>query len=250
MTESPEQLQRQYYAQTAPVYDEMHDSADGGHTWALNRLVDLIRDVDATSVLDVGTGTGRVLKAISRRCPEVTVHGVDPVPELIELAIERHGIPASALSVGSGASLRFADDSFDVVCEFGVLHHVPHPARVVSEMLRVARHGIILSDTNRFGQGSSSARWLKLLLSRTGLWGLAYRAIHKGKPYIISEGDGVAYSYSVYDSVKQIGAWADELQLLAAGPSRFGWLHPLLTSPHVVLVAQRQATSHGQARHA
>jgi ubiquinone/menaquinone biosynthesis C-methylase UbiE len=241
MTLTPEEIQRRYYADTAASYDAVHNTIDGGHSWAINRLVDLIRDLEATSVLDVGTGTGRALKAIAQRCPDVRVHGVDPVPELISLAVERHGVPRNAISVGSGDALDFPDESFDIVCEFGVLHHVPDPAKVVTEMLRVARRGILISDSNRFGQGSTTERWIKLMLARMGLWQTAYRVIHKGKRYIISDGDGVAYSYSPYDNVRQIGAWADEAQILGAGPSKFGWLHPLLTSPHAVLIAQRHS---------
>ncbi len=165
MTQTPAEIQRSYYAKTAAAYDAMHDSEDGGHTWAIDRLADLIEDVDAQTVLDVGTGTGRALKAIVQRYPHVAAHGVDPVPELIALAVERHGIPAHAISLGSGDALSFPDNSFDVVCEFGVLHDVPDPAAVVREMLRVARRGIVISDSNRFGQvrprrvGSSLAFW-------------------------------------------------------------------------------------------
>ena len=218
----------------------MHGSIEGGHSWAINHLVALINRTGAGSVLDVGTGTGRALKAIMSRCPSVDVRGVEPVRELIQLAVE-HGVPPGVISVGSGDALAFPDDSFDVVCELGVLHHVSDPASVVAEMLRVARRGIVISDHNRFGSGRPAARWIKLGLARAGIWQLVYRAMHKGKPYHFSEGDGLAYSYSVYDNLAQIAAWADDVQLLAPGPATSSWLHPLLTNSHVVLVAHRGA---------
>lgn len=239
MTRTASKIQQSYYAKTAGAYDAMHDGVDGGHSWAINHLVSLVERVEATSVLDVGTGTGRALKAVRKRCPGVRVHGIEPVPEMVAVAIERHGIPADGISEGSGDALDYPQDSFDIVCEFGVLHHVANPSTVVGEMLRVARRGIVISDNNRFGQGRPTARWGKLTLARAGLWQLAYRAIHRGKPYHLSEGDGLSYSYSPYDNLEQIAAWADEVQILAPGRPTGSWLHPLLTSPHVVLVAMR-----------
>jgi len=239
MSRSASEIQQSYYAETAGAYDAMHDGAESAHAWAINHLVSLVDEIDASNVLDVGTGTGRALRAIQTRCPGVRFHGVEPVPEMIAVAVERHGIPAGAISVGSGDSLDHPLDSFDIVCEFGMLHHVGDPSAVVGEMLRVARRGIVISDDNRFGHGRPGARWIKLSLARAGLWPLAYRAIHRGKPYRLSEGDGLSYSYSVYDDLVQIAAWADEIQILAPGRSTGSWLHPLLTSPHVVLVARR-----------
>jgi ubiquinone/menaquinone biosynthesis C-methylase UbiE len=102
---------------------------------------------------------------------------------------------------GSGAALPFADSSFDVVCEFAVLHHVPNRNAVVKEMFRVARKAVLISDSNRFGQGPRAARLIKLGLYKTKLW-KAYNYLRtSGKGYRVTEGDGVAYSYSVYDSL-------------------------------------------------
>jgi len=69
----------------------------------------------------------------------------------------RQGISSSVtqglpLLMASGDALPFADNSFDAVCEFGILYHVPEPVRVIQEMLRVARHVVVISDANRFGQ--------------------------------------------------------------------------------------------------
>ena len=37
------------------------------------------------------------------------------------------------------------NNSFDAVCEFAMLHHVPDPDKVVSEMIRVAKNAIFQS---------------------------------------------------------------------------------------------------------
>lgn len=238
-------IQREYYARTAEEYDAAHGSSseDDPHGYGVAKLFSLIESTRARSVLDVGTGTGRIPLALLKRHPGITVHGVEPVAELLEVAA-RNGVPSDALSVGSGTELPFADDAFDIVCEFGVLHHVPDPAAVVAEMLRVARVGIVISDNNRFGHGPPAARRLKRVLSRVGLWQLTYRATHGGKPYNLSEGDGLAYSYSVFDDYGRIATWAQRLDVCNFGVSSSS-SHPYATASHVVLVAARNSSGGG-----
>ena len=65
-------------------------------------------------------------------------------------------------------------------------------------MMRVARKGVSLSDSNIFGQGRSPVRILKLTFYCMGLWKLLKLIQTRGRGYAISEGDGLAYSYSVY----------------------------------------------------
>jgi hypothetical protein len=57
--------------------------------------------------------------------------------------------------------------------------------------------------------------------------------------YTISEGDGLTYSYSVFDSYSQLAKWADTIWLVPTENEKSvrSWLHPLITSPHVLLCA-------------
>jgi len=116
---------------------------------------------------------------------------------------------------------------------------VPDPARVVSEMIRVAKKGVFLLDINRFGQGHPVARILKLILYKAHLWNAARFLQTKGKMYAISEGDGLAYSYSVFDSYDQLRGWADTIVFVAADQDHGmkSWFHPLLTCRGVLLCA-------------
>jgi SAM-dependent methyltransferase len=138
-------------------------------------------------------------------------------------------------------ALPFADNSFDAVCEFAILHHVAEPQVVISEMLRVARKAIIISDSNRFGQGPMWMRFVKLALYKVGLWGVFNYLRTSGKRYQITEGDGLSYSYSVYDNFDQIAAWADRMIIIPADKTPAdSWLHPLLTSGGVILCGIRE----------
>ena len=114
---------------------------------------------------------------------------------------------------------------------------------MVAEMIRVVKRAIFLSDSNRFGQGSRAARLLKTALYKTGLWRTARFVQTKGKMYTLSEGDGLQYSYSVFDSYDQLAARTQQIWLLPTSrdPSNLrGWLHPLLTSTHVLLCAFKE----------
>jgi SAM-dependent methyltransferase len=142
----------------------------------------------------------------------------------------------------SGEALPFPDNSFDAVCESATLHHVPHPSAVVGEMLRVARKVVVIADSNRFGQGSWPARLLKLFLYKLGLWRVFDFLRTRGKHYQISEGDGLFYSYSVYDSYHLAARWADRVMLVSGDSGHsISWLHPLLTAKGVILVAIRES---------
>jgi ubiquinone/menaquinone biosynthesis C-methylase UbiE len=68
------------------------------------------------------------------------VLGLDPVPELLELARAR-ALSNTEFVQGDGAELRFPDGSFDLAGTLRTLHHVTQPERVVAELSRVTRPG-------------------------------------------------------------------------------------------------------------
>lgn len=234
-------LQRQYYSDTAERYERMHTHEGAGDPFSAKVLQAVVRLVDAQSVLDVGTATGLSLRVLKEALPQVSVFGIEPVRELIQQSARNGQAAPGPIIQARGEALPFSDASFDVVCEFAILHHVRDPAAVVKEMLRVARKAVFLSDSNRFGQGSRIQRIVKLLLFKARLWGIYNHLRTLGKGFLFSEGDGVFYSYSVYDSFQQIASWADRLILIPNGEQRVkSWLHPLLTSGGVILCALRE----------
>jgi ubiquinone/menaquinone biosynthesis C-methylase UbiE len=232
--------QNHYYARSALNYDAMHVHSDDEHGVALRYTSAFLREFACDSLLDVGTGTGRAIAALRASQPELSVVGVEPVLELLQLARKKSGVDTVGIACASGYQLPFPDASFDGVCQFGVLHHVAKPSAVVAEMMRVARRGVFISDSNRFGQGSVSSRLMKLALSACGLWHAANLVKTRGTGYSISAGDGLAYSYSVYDSLAPLQAWADRVVLVPTGRKDLpSWYSPLLTSSHVLLCAIR-----------
>ena len=240
MPTDEKRIQQQYYAETAHQYDDLHLDLNDAHHDALGLLTGILPALGIKSILDVGSGTGRSVKYFIEQRPELLVRGIEPVAELRQQATIRNGIPPDVIIEGSGESLPFPSESFDAVCEFGMLHHVRRPDAVVSEMMRVAKRAVIISDSNRFGQGSTPARLFKLLTHTLGLWPVVDLVKTRGRGYSWSPGDGVYYSYSVYDSLPLLENWTDKINVLAVGPNcRAGKLGPLLGAPQVLLIATK-----------
>jgi len=225
-------IQRAYYADTAENYDARHLAESGEHVFALHFMMSAMEHFGFRSILDIGSGTGRALTTLREKMPHVSATGVEPSQELRKIGYAK-GLSDTQLIDGDGMNLTFANGSFDVVCEFGVLHHVPEPNKVVAEMLRVARKAIFISDSNNFGQGSKVSRFAKQAVHAAGLWPLANLVKTRGKQYSISEGDGLYYSYSVFNNYKQIAARCESVHVLN---TTNGGVNPYRSASHVALL--------------
>lgn len=233
---NPQTLSRDYYARTAADYDSMHLSAGDEHYRALEQIVALARRLGLRSLLDLGCGTGRGLLWLKSQLPAAFVAGTDFSPQMLAEARQK-GVPAECLFLSDAGTLPLPAQTFDAVFELGLLHHVPHPEDVVREMCRVARLAVFLSDDNRFGHGPWVGRVAKLALHRLGLWPVVMAVRTRGRGYVISPGDGVSYSYSVYDSLPQLRSWADQILL---APTRSVARFPLLGAQHLFVAAWRE----------
>ncbi|HYN67532.1 MAG TPA: methyltransferase domain-containing protein [Ornithinibacter sp.] len=102
---------------------------------------------DPRRVLDVGSGTGNLTRAVAERWSGCEVVGVDPSAAFVEAARQR--------AVGRGGRVRFEvgradalpleDASVDAAVALLVLTFVPDADRAVSEMRRVTRPGGVLA---------------------------------------------------------------------------------------------------------
>jgi ubiquinone/menaquinone biosynthesis C-methylase UbiE len=225
--------QHLYYVETAAQYDSLHGS-EFEHNFALNWLIACLEFYKFESVLDIGAGTGRVNFELMQKLPQVKCVGIEPVSALREKG-HLKGINPSHLIEGDAYHLAFPDSSFDIVTEFGILHHVKQPELVIAEMLRVAKKAIFISDANNWGQGSIRTRRLKSILRKLKLWRLANFVKTRGKGYAISEGDGLFYSYSVFNNYNLIKAACSQIFILNT-QSLSDSIHPLVAAPSVALL--------------
>ncbi|MGA2582674.1 MAG: methyltransferase domain-containing protein [Tepidisphaeraceae bacterium] len=109
------------------------------------------------SILDVATGSGDIPRAIERwaRAAGFNVHivGIDMHAQTAQIAAAKTVENHSSLKIfrADARALPFADRSFDYVVNSLFLHHLSDEdaVRVLREMDRVARRGIIVSDLLR-----------------------------------------------------------------------------------------------------
>lgn len=115
---------------------------EDGHFWfrARNKLIVSALErhfPDAKSLLEAGSGSGVVLRAIRARYPSLQLVGVDPSPGANRVAASR--VDATLFEYDA-RSLPF-DEEFDVVCAFDVLEHVDDDERALSELASATRPG-------------------------------------------------------------------------------------------------------------
>jgi len=91
-------------------------------------------------ILEIGCGSGYAAQWIAARAPH-SYTGIDVMPEQIALAKQR-GLEQCTFIQGDAADLAaWPEGSFDLVVDFGILHHVPAWKRALAESLRVLRPG-------------------------------------------------------------------------------------------------------------
>jgi SAM-dependent methyltransferase len=90
-------------------------------------------------LLEVGSGSGRILSSIRAADPAIQLTGIDLSLEQTELAQSTH--PDIEFVCGNGESLPFADASFDYVIFFDYLEHIERPRASLAEMRRVLKPG-------------------------------------------------------------------------------------------------------------
>lgn len=118
-------------------------------------------------LLDVGTGAADIpaaLLADGAGAPRLRVTATDSRPEIVAWARERHGVRADLdLLIAGGTSLPWPDEAFDVAHVSLVLHHLEpaDAARMLGELARTARLGVIVNDLDRTRVGWLGA-WLLL----------------------------------------------------------------------------------------
>jgi ubiquinone/menaquinone biosynthesis C-methylase UbiE len=146
VTETPDlrDATRAYYDDFSRRYEAARRPNDphGYHALLDDLEVDLVsRHGTGKEVLEAGCGTGLILERLARFARRA--EGFDLSPGMLEKATAR------GLSVreGSVTEIPFESGSFDVVCSFKVLAHVPDIRLALAEMVRVTRPGgVVLAE--------------------------------------------------------------------------------------------------------
>jgi ubiquinone/menaquinone biosynthesis C-methylase UbiE len=115
----------------------------------------------AGRLLDIGTGTGRVLELLAQRIGSGL--GIDASKSMLALArsrLARAGLSHCAVRLGDMYRLPLPDGGFDLAVLQMVLHHAEDPALVLAEAARVLRVGgrLIVIELARHDHPDITAR--------------------------------------------------------------------------------------------
>jgi ubiquinone/menaquinone biosynthesis C-methylase UbiE len=123
----------EYFERIAPIWDEERSlHAAAGTVEAA--IVGVVGDEPLGRVLDVGTGTGRMLQLFAERADRAV--GLDTSHSMLSVAranLERLGVPGWELRQGDVHSPPLERSSFDLVVIHQVLHYLDDPARALAE---------------------------------------------------------------------------------------------------------------------
>jgi ubiquinone/menaquinone biosynthesis C-methylase UbiE len=100
-------------------------------------------------VLDVGCGTGHLLRLLAGRCPQATeLAGIDPAPSMIEAAGQAACDRRLRFTVGAAERLPYPDDAFDLVVSTTSFDHWADQKAGLGECARVLALGghLVLAD--------------------------------------------------------------------------------------------------------
>lgn len=105
-------------------------------------LLQLLPDEGLHEVLDIGTGTGRILELLAGRTERAV--GIDQSRDMLSVAranLERAGMRNCTARLGDMYALPWPAASFDAVTVHQVLHFAEEPSYVIAEAARVLRPG-------------------------------------------------------------------------------------------------------------
>ena len=114
----------------------------------LNTIVELTGDLNNKKVLDLGTGTGKVLIALKQKYPKGEYYGVDISRRMLEKVDASYNFN---LSIGEIEKLSdFKNNDFDLVTARMVFHHAANLDEAMKQACRVLKPGgrFILCEGN------------------------------------------------------------------------------------------------------
>ena len=126
------------FNQQAATYDK---DIKGQHARSLYPvLLEKLSHIPFQSALDLGCGTGEMLKLILQKDPHKELCGIDLSEEMLAVAKSKLSEQVKLL-LGDSEALPFPDNAFDVVYCNDSFHHYPAPQNVLREVNRVLKPG-------------------------------------------------------------------------------------------------------------
>lgn len=131
------QAAEEYFAQYAEQWDAIR-SLHIAESEVESAMTSILGDGNVQHLLDLGTGTGRMIELFGESATQVSA--IDRSPDMLRLA--RAKLPQSSsgkfdLILGDFCALPLGDASVDLVTAHQILHYCPTPERAIAESGRV-----------------------------------------------------------------------------------------------------------------
>jgi ubiquinone/menaquinone biosynthesis C-methylase UbiE/DNA-binding transcriptional ArsR family regulator len=129
------------FARLAPQWDSvrsLHISEEAVEA----AILDAVKPKEGDALVDLGTGTGRILQALAPRVGRAV--GLDASHAMLSVAranLERAGIGRAELRQGDIYAPPFGRGEFDIVIVHQVLHYLDDPSRAVAQAARLVAPG-------------------------------------------------------------------------------------------------------------
>ena len=146
----------QYFAQHAKSWDHIR-TLHAPDALVEQAILAAVGDAPVHALLDLGTGTGRMLELLGPLADRAV--GVDQTPAMLNLArarIENAGLRHVQLRQGDIYALPVERDGYDLVVVHQVLHFLDDPARALREAARTLAPGgrLLVADFAPHGEES------------------------------------------------------------------------------------------------
>lgn len=143
----------------APVYEFSMRVQKDIYSYLYERIGEVAK---GKVVLELATGPGMIARHIAPAAKSVVA--TDFAPKMIETALKAKNPENLSFEVADATSLRFEDNSFDVVVIANALHIIPNPEKALAEIRRVLKDdGLLIAPNYLLNVGGMKNLWKKIL---------------------------------------------------------------------------------------
>lgn len=109
----------------------------------LNKVSEIIEEIDVQNILDAGCGEGFITRLILDKKPNLKITGLDINKNVFEKFKEK--APEAKFILGDICDLPFPNNQFDLIIALEVLEHVKDFEKAISELKRVTKKYCLIS---------------------------------------------------------------------------------------------------------
>lgn len=128
-----------YFSRNASEWDELRRlHVDDGDVETA--LLSLVGSEPVEALLDLGTGTGRILQLLEDRCQRAV--GIDASRDMLAVAranLDKAGVVKASVRHGDILNLPLDGGEFDLITVHQVLHFLPQPELAINEAARLLK---------------------------------------------------------------------------------------------------------------